>query len=245
MLPSHAGGSGQAQRFRTAAGWAGRVAEDDRVGGFGGLEGGEGVEDDGGRRKGKLNRVVADALTRLSDGTASTPRVHRLPRSPRILPQSLLFVSLLHRRRLLAAVHTGRPTDNKKANTAHICGRRQGDAAPAPRSSILADLAGTRLTSRLRAGQSVSGTEYRTTVPAYQHRTCVVRSFVPQPHPPTYATGVDIHSETLGTDVFVQTRHYRSMRRLRNSSTAETLLYPHHECCRSSLLLDTVCSTMQ
>ena len=120
-----------------------------------------------------------------------------------------------------------------------------GDAAPAPRSSILADLAGTRLTSRLRAGQSVSGTEYRTTVPAYQHRTCVVRSFVPQPHPPTYATGVDIHSETLGTDVFVQTRHYRSMRRLRNSSTAETLLYPHHECCRSSLLLDTVCSTMQ
>lgn len=42
------------------------------------------VEDDGEQRKGKLSRVVADALTRLSVGTASTPRVHRLPRFPRI-----------------------------------------------------------------------------------------------------------------------------------------------------------------
>ncbi len=120
------------------------VAENDGGGGVVNLES---VEGDGGRRKGKLNRVVADALTRLSDGTASTPRVHRLPRFPRIpgsafcsQPHPCSFEPL--------CAHNIIPAECD----AYMHGRRVEKWLEVVYS---ADLVDTR-----RAGQSVSGTEY-------------------------------------------------------------------------------------
>lgn len=83
---THAEARSRCQPRRETCRTGSSVGEDDDGGGIVSLESVEDVEDDGGRRKGKLNRVVADALTRLDDGTASTPRVHRLPRFPRISP---------------------------------------------------------------------------------------------------------------------------------------------------------------
>ena len=84
------------------------------------LEGVEGVEDDSGRRKGKLNRVVADALTRLGDGTASTPRVHRLPRFPRISPCFLFPIVLLL---ALRSIHCAASSKNRRIYAAGERGR--------------------------------------------------------------------------------------------------------------------------
>ena len=126
-----------------------------------GRRGSEGVEDDGEQRKGKLSRVVADALTRLSDGTASTPRVHRLPRFPRI-------PSEIHHRP--PSCSRSRPTPigsqarGGQRGVVHSDDQFQHD--PGRRKCLRADLvvypAGSPARYAPRHDKSVSGTEYAT-----------------------------------------------------------------------------------